>query len=150
MRIAERDAELARADLELIDVAAGRAEAHVLKPLVGIDVEVVGIDVELKLALDAALAVIEGLYRLESDLPGHAAFDHAGRLRLVDSNLVEQFGRKLAEVDRPVAAAVGCDPPVDHGGTEERAQAADGDFGGAALFAVRAGAGQGFQRLADR
>src|SRR3546814_20459416 len=66
----------------------------------------IGIILRLDLALDAALAEIERAQRADFDRAGDAAFDQARLLRLVDLDIVDEFGGELVEVHRTVAAAV--------------------------------------------
>src|SRR3546814_4028414 len=58
--------------------------------------------------------------------------------------------RKLVEIDRAVAAAVGCIAAVEGRVREEGAKPAQRDFRRVALFAVRRRAGDRLDRLTDR
>src|SRR3546814_13678994 len=108
----------------------------------------IGIILRLDLALDAALAEIERAQRADFDRAGDAAFDQARLLRLVDLDIVDEFGGELVEVHRTVAAAVRRVAPIEGRVREEGAKAAQRDFGGVALLAVGRRAGDRRARLA--
>ena len=146
---AERNTQFTITQLVLIDIAERAAIAEILRALLRSDIEIERVVIKLHLALDPAFAVIDRAHCFQNDLSSNTTFDQAGGLGLVDTDLVEQFGRKLAEVDRTVATAVGCQSAINRRRAEERAEAANGDFRSAALFDVRCRAGQCFECFTD-
>ena len=99
--------------------------------------------------MDPLPAVIDGASGAQVNLAADPAFDVLRGLSFMDGDRVEQFGRKDAEVDGAVTAAVGRLAAVDDRIGQIGTEAADRDLRSTAVLSMRGGSGKRLERLCD-
>ncbi|MNQ77438.1 hypothetical protein D3C85_923050 [compost metagenome] len=132
---------------ELVDIAQRIAAAVVGRARVqGADV----VPLITGVGHDGATAVVQRTHGLHVHRAGQALTGQGGVGRLIDDDAGHQLRGELVEFDAAVIAGRHHFAPVQQGGGEVRAEAANGDLLAAAIEALHGHAGQAGQGFSDR